>query len=137
MAPVYYVWSDNDYSGSYRDLNALLLDCKVTILENTRASFETENGTKFSIIGLDDVETKRDDLGFALEELYDEGLNILASYTEVSDSHSRNYESIQVYLFERSQLNVNRNHKTIYLELNNKKRMLKQNTLTVLDFDVK
>ena len=136
IAPVYFLWNDVDYSGNYRDLNALLLDCKVTILENKSASFETENGTKFSIVGLDDVKTKRDHLDFALEERYEDDLSILTSYTEVTDSHSSNFESIQVYLFERSQLNVHRNQKTVYLELHNNKGIRKQNTITVLNFEV-
>ncbi|WP_142339191.1 hypothetical protein [Bacillus sp. AFS055030] len=136
MAPVYFLWNDHDYSGNYRDLNALLLDCKVTILENKSASFETENGTKFSIVGLDDVKTKRDHLDYALEERYGDDFSILASYTEVMDSNSSNFESIQVYLFERSQLNGNRNQKTVYLELYNNKGIRKQNTITVLNFEV-
>ncbi|SFC24434.1 hypothetical protein SAMN02799633_00198 [Bacillus sp. UNCCL81] len=136
IAPVYFLWNDVDYSGNYRDLNALLLDCKVTILENKSASFETENGTKFSIIGLDDVKTKRDQLDFALEERYEDDFSILSSYTEVMDSNSSNFESIQVYLFERSQLNVNRNQKMVYLELHNNKGIRKQNTITVLNFEV-
>ncbi|PGS47532.1 hypothetical protein [Bacillus sp. AFS041924] len=136
LAPVYFLWNDLDYSGNYRDLNALLLDYKVTILENTSASFETENGTKFSIIGLDDVKTKRDQLDFALEELYEDNLSILTSYTEVMDSNLNHFNSIQVYLFERSQLNVNRNQKTVYLELQNNKGIRKQDTVTVLNFEV-
>ncbi|MFB7140918.1 hypothetical protein ACFCYN_14790 [Gottfriedia sp. NPDC056225] len=136
MAPVYFLWNEQDYRGNYRDLNALLLDCKVTILENTSASFETENGTKFTIIGLDDVKTNRDQLSFALEELYEDSLCILTSYTEVMDSNISNFKSIQVYLFERSQSNVKRNQKTVYLELHNNKGIRKQNTITVLNFDV-
>ena len=136
IAPVYFLWNDFDYGGNYRDLNALLLDYKVTILENKSASFETENGTRFSIVGLDDVKTKRDHLDFALEERYEDDLSILTSYTEVMDSNSSNFESIQVYLFERSQLNVNRNQKTVYLELHNNKGIRKQNTITVLNFEV-
>ncbi|PEL11655.1 hypothetical protein [Bacillus sp. AFS017336] len=136
MAPVYFLWNDQDYRGNYRDLNALLLDCKVTILENTSASFETENCTKFTIIGLDDVKTNRDQLSFALEELYEDSLCILSSYTEVMDSNISNFKSIQVYLFERSQSNVKRNQKTVYLELHNNKGIRKQNTLTVINFEV-
>jgi hypothetical protein len=109
---------------------------KVAILENKSASFETENGTKFSIVGLDDVKTKRDQLDFALEERYEDDLSILTSYTEVTESNSNNFESIQVYLFERSQLNVHRNQKTVYLELHNNKGIRKQNTITVLNFEV-
>lgn len=136
LAPSYYLWSSEDYKGNYRDLNALLLDCKVTILENTNALFETENGTKFSIIGLDDVETNRDHIVYAIENINSENINILTSYTEVKNSLEKQYESIQVYLFERSQDRVNRNQKTIYLELNNEKGLLKQKTISIIHFKV-
>lgn len=136
LAPSYYLWSSEDYKGNYRDLNALLLDCKVTILENTNTLFETENGTKFSIIGLDDVDTKRDHIVYAVENIDSENINILTSYTEVKNSAEKQYESIQVYLFERSKDNVNRNEKTIYLELNNEKGLLKQKTISIIHFKV-
>ncbi|MET3195474.1 hypothetical protein [Bacillus sp. OAE603] len=136
LAPTYYLWSSEDYKGNYRDLNALLLDCKVTILENTNALFETENGTNFSIIGLDDVGTNRDHIDYALENINSENINILTSFTEVKNSLEKQYESIQVYLFERSQDHVNRNQKTIYLELNNEKGLLKQKTITFINFKV-
>jgi len=136
LAPAYYLWSTEDYKGNYRDLNALLLDCKVTILENTNALFETENGTKFSIIGLDDVGTNRDHMDYAIENINSENINILTSFTEVKNSLEKQYESIQVYLFERSQDHVNRNQKTIYLELNNEKGLLKQKTITFINFKV-
>ena len=136
LAPTYYLWSSEDYKGNYRDLNALLLDCKVTILENTNALFETENGTKFSIIGLDDVGTNRDHMDYAIENINSENINILTSFTEVKNSLEKQYESIQVYLFERSQDHVNRNQKTIYLELNNEKGLLRQKTISIINFTV-
>lgn len=136
LAPVYYLWSSVDYKGNYRDLNALLLDCKVNIIENTSALFETENGTNFSIIGLDDVDHNRDNLTYALEDLNSENINILTSFTEIKNSLEKQFESIQVYLFERSQNNVIRNQKTIYLELNNDKGLLNQKTISVLNFKV-
>jgi len=136
LAPTYYLWSSEDYKGNYRDLNALLLDCKVTILENTNALFETENGTNFSIIGLDDIGTNRDHIDYALENINSENINILTSFTEVKNSLEKQYESIQVYLFERSQDHVNRNQKTIYLELNNEKGLLRQKTISIINFTV-
>lgn len=136
LAPVYYVWSHNDYKGKYRDLNALLLDCKVTILENTSALFESENGTKFSIIGLDDVATNRDNLAYSLEEIYDCNINILTSYTEVKNSSNDDFETISVYLFERSGMDVLRNQKTFYLALNNDHGFVKQNNISVLHLKV-
>jgi len=136
LAPSYYLWSSEDYKGNFRDLNALLLDCKVTILENTSALFETEIGTKFSIIGLDDVGTNRDHIMYAAENTNSENINILTSFTEVKNSLEKHYESIQVYLFEKSQDYVNRNQKTIYLELNNEKGLLKQKTISIINFKV-
>ncbi len=136
LAPSYYLWSSEDYKGYYRDLNALLLDCKVTILENTSAMFETENGTNFSIIGLDDVSTNRDHIVYAVENINSDNINILTSFTEGINSLEKQYESIQVYLFERSQDHVNRNQKTIYLELNNEKGLLKQKTISIINFKV-
>ncbi|WP_088044168.1 hypothetical protein [Bacillus sp. EAC] len=137
LAPVYFVWGPQDYKGNYRDLNALLLDCKVTILENTNAKFETENGTKFSLIGLDDVDSIRYNLEYALEDLEDQHLNILISFKEVRESLSTKYENIQVYLFGNSQVSSKRNDRTIYLELNSKSGFLKRSFISVINFNVK
>lgn len=120
LAPVYFIWGPSDYNGNFRDLNALLLERKITILENTNALFETDFGSKFTLIGLDEVESNRDSINFALDTIQNNSLNILCSYTEIEDSTLIEFDMIQIYLFNKRNPNAKRNNKTMYVQLNNK-----------------
>lgn len=45
IAPVYFVWGNNDYESDYRRLDVLLRENNVKILDNTAVCFETEKET--------------------------------------------------------------------------------------------
>ncbi len=47
IAPVYFVWGNNDYEIEYHELDALLLENNVKVLDNTRVVFESELERKF------------------------------------------------------------------------------------------
>jgi predicted MPP superfamily phosphohydrolase len=78
IAPVYFVWGNNDYESDYRRLDVLLREHHVKILDNTAVCFETEK-EKLILLGVDDVGTDRDRLDLALQDAED-GYRILISH---------------------------------------------------------
>lgn len=84
--PVYFVWGNNDYETDFRKLDAILLDYGVKVLDNTAATFESENGDKLSLLGVDEVGRARDRLDLALLDAEDKSFKILAShYPKITD----------------------------------------------------
>jgi uncharacterized protein len=93
LGPVYFVWGNNDYEVDYHELDALLLSQGVKILDNTAAMFESYEGEKLLILGIDDLNVKRDKLENALLDAGDEGFKILVSHdprvtSKISKSHN-------------------------------------------------
>ncbi|PGC65992.1 metallophosphoesterase [Bacillus toyonensis] len=80
IAPVYFVWGNNDYEIEYHGLDALLLENNVKVLDNTRVVFESELGEKICLLGVDDVGLERDRLDLALADCKEEGFRILISH---------------------------------------------------------
>lgn len=80
LAPVYFVWGNNDYEVEFRKLDVLLLECGVKILDNTAVSFESEMGDRMIILGVDDMNHKRDRLDLALQDGEENGFKILVSH---------------------------------------------------------
>lgn len=80
VGPIYFVWGEKDYEGDAHDLDALLLDHNVTILDNTRAMFESSSGDLLVLLGVDDVSLGRDRLDLALSDAEETGFRILACH---------------------------------------------------------
>lgn len=80
LGPVYFVWGNNDYEVDYHELDALLLDSGVKILDNTAFSFESEEGERFVLLGVDDFQEKRDRLDLALLDANEGGFRLLVSH---------------------------------------------------------
>ena len=80
IAPVYFVWGNNDYEIEYHELDALLIENNVKVLDNTRVVFESELGEKICLLGIDDVGLERDRLDLALSDCKEEGFRILISH---------------------------------------------------------
>ncbi|MBO9128271.1 metallophosphoesterase [Bacillus sp. 165] len=80
IGPTYFVWGNNDYEVDYHELDALLLDYKVKILDNTGVLFESKEEEKLTILGVDDATLKRDRLDLALNDCEQEGFRILISH---------------------------------------------------------
>jgi uncharacterized protein len=80
LGPLYFVWGNNDYEVDYHELDALLLDHGVKILDNTAVSFESETGEVMVLLGVDDLQLKRDRLDLALQDAKQEGFRILVSH---------------------------------------------------------
>lgn len=71
VAPVYFVWGNNDYEIDYHELDALLLQLGVTILANSAAHFESDTGEKVALLGVDSVTNNRDRLELAVSDSED------------------------------------------------------------------
>jgi uncharacterized protein len=80
LGPVYFVWGNNDYEVDYHELDALLLSNGVKILDNTAVKFESRTGEKIVLLGIDDMNEKRDRLDYALTDAGDEGFRILVAH---------------------------------------------------------
>jgi uncharacterized protein len=80
LGPVYFVWGNNDYEVDYHELDALLLRNGVKILDNTAVKFESLSGEQLVLLGIDDMNEKRDRLDYALSDAGDEGFRILVAH---------------------------------------------------------
>lgn len=80
LGPVYFVWGNNDYEVDYHELDALLLSTGVKILDNTAVNFESLAGEKLVLLGIDDLNLKRDRLDYAITDAGEEGFRILVSH---------------------------------------------------------
>ncbi|TDL77015.1 metallophosphoesterase [Rhodococcus qingshengii] len=86
LGPVYFVWGNNDYETDFRKLDAILLDYGVKVLDNTAAIFESANGDKLSLLGVDALNQERDRIDLALLDAEDNSFKILAShYPDITD----------------------------------------------------
>ncbi|WP_243296863.1 metallophosphoesterase [Bacillus litorisediminis] len=82
LGPVYFVWGNNDYEVDYQILDALLLHLGVIILDNRAIQLEFEDGGKVLMLGVDDMNGRKDRLDQALKEADElgEGFRILISH---------------------------------------------------------
>jgi uncharacterized protein len=98
VGPVYFVWGNNDYEVDYHELDAILLDYGVKVLDNTAVTFESSEGEKFCVLGIDDLNQKRDRLDLALHDTHGSKFKILAShYPSITKKISPEY-NIQLVL---------------------------------------
>ncbi|RFU65566.1 metallophosphoesterase [Peribacillus glennii] len=80
VGPVYFVWGNNDYEGDYHMLDATLLRHGVKILDNGLVTFESEQGEKIELLGIDDIAMERDRLDLALADSERQAFKILVSH---------------------------------------------------------
>ncbi|WHY75905.1 metallophosphoesterase [Neobacillus sp. WH10] len=80
IGPVYFVWGNNDYEVDFRKLDAIMHDLGVKVLDNTSVTFESEQGEKLCLLGVDDLSKKRDRLDLALIDAEQNSFKILASH---------------------------------------------------------
>lgn len=77
LAPVYFVWGNNDYEGDFRRLETLLHEAGVSILANRSVQLE-KDGASISLLGVEDVGYRRDRLDEAMKD--SAGFRILVSH---------------------------------------------------------
>ncbi|MEY2192302.1 metallophosphoesterase [Neobacillus sp. BF23-41] len=80
IGPVYFVWGNNDYEVDYHKLDAILLELGIKVLDNTAVTFESAQGEKFCLLGVDDLKQDRDRLDLALLDAEEKSFKILASH---------------------------------------------------------
>lgn len=81
LGPTYFVWGNNDYEVDYHELDSLLLSLGIKILDNTAMFFETGEGEKLALLGIDDLKVGRTRLDLALLDAGDEvNFKILVSH---------------------------------------------------------
>ncbi|MDP4083907.1 MAG: metallophosphoesterase [Bacillota bacterium] len=80
LGPVYFVWGNNDYETDYHELDALFWEMGIKVLDNTAVTFESEMGEKICLLGVDDLNQKRDRLDIALYDADNESFKIVASH---------------------------------------------------------
>jgi len=117
IGPVHYIWNDKDYSSKFREINAFLLDNRVTIIENTAANYESSDGSRFSVVGLDDVKNHRDQLHLAVQDCQSDSYQIVVSYDEKSETDTSLFKSIPLYLFQHENSSSTRNDCTNYFAI--------------------
>jgi predicted MPP superfamily phosphohydrolase len=80
VGPLYFVWGNNDYEADFHMLDAILLKHGVKVLDNTCVSFESDQGEKIALLGIDDIGKKRDRLDLALMAAERDVFKILVSH---------------------------------------------------------
>jgi predicted MPP superfamily phosphohydrolase len=82
LAPSYFVWGNNDYSGDYRALDLMLREEGVTVLDNRAVSFEAGQD-RLWLVGVDECSLKRDDLTMALADIEPPGYRLLLAHNPI------------------------------------------------------
>lgn len=87
IAPVYFVWGNNDYEVNHQLLNNLFAEVGVKVLLNKVDSWEsTKEGDYLHLIGIDDIVQGHAQLDIALEQIEKRGFRILLSHNpEIMD----------------------------------------------------
>ncbi|GGE55734.1 metallophosphoesterase [Priestia taiwanensis] len=93
LGPMYFVWGNNDEEVNVKDLDALLVEMNVKVLENTAVHFESYEGEKISLIGVDDWARGRTNLQAAMSDSERGTFRILVSHNPditkvVEDGHN-------------------------------------------------
>lgn len=94
VGPTYFVWGNNDYEVEYHELDSLLLSMGIKILDNTAMFFESGEGEKVALLGIDDLREGRSRLDLALLDAGDEAdFKILVSHNpEIKSEFQPDYK---------------------------------------------
>jgi uncharacterized protein len=80
VAPVFFVWGNNDYEFNSHELDSLLYHSGVKVLDNTAVKFESRSGDPLFILGIDDLSLGKSRLDLAMKDAEPEGFHILVSH---------------------------------------------------------
>jgi uncharacterized protein len=80
VAPVFFVWGNNDYEFNSHELDSLLYHMGVKVLDNTAVKFESGAGDVLHILGIDDLSLGKSRLDLAMGDADEEGFRILVSH---------------------------------------------------------
>ncbi len=85
IAPVYFVWGNNDYEVNVVNLEKLMERLGITILKNSAVTFTSKNGEKWSLLGVDEMGQERDRLDLALENASASFKILVSHYPNITD----------------------------------------------------
>jgi uncharacterized protein len=80
IAPVYFVYGNNDYEVGQEKLEELLLKHGVTILTNSSAYLQSKSGEKLILLGVEDMSKGKDRLDLAIKHSPKGDFKILISH---------------------------------------------------------
>jgi len=95
IAPVFFVWGNNDYEFNSHELDSLLFHSGVKMLDNTAVKFESKSGDLLFILGIDDLSLGKSRLDLAMQDAEPNGFHILVSHNpaivnRLKDGHNIN-----------------------------------------------
>lgn len=97
IAPVYFVWGNNDYEIAF-ELSMALAEHDVKVLKNTAVSLKSKTGDNIALLGIDDLMAGECDLAQALQAAGNTPFKILISHNpDIVQSISRE-DNIQLVL---------------------------------------
>ncbi|MGM7635411.1 metallophosphoesterase [Bacillus sp. Hm123] len=97
VAPVFFVWGNNDYELPKQPFEQLLTAHDVVMLRNDSFCFQTADGTEVYLLGVDDLGKGHSDKKGACEHVPNEGFKIFLSHNPLL--MKRMVEKDQVALF--------------------------------------
>jgi uncharacterized protein len=80
IAPVFFVWGNNDYEFNSHELDSLLYHLGVKVLDNTAVKFESREGDSLFLLGIDDLSLGKSRLDLAVKDAEPKGFHILVSH---------------------------------------------------------
>lgn len=80
VAPVYFVFGNNDYEVGKNELEQILLKNGVKLLNNTSATLSSQTGEVLELLGVEDMSEERDRLDLALKSSTKNSFKILISH---------------------------------------------------------
>ncbi|KAA9026465.1 metallophosphoesterase [Niallia endozanthoxylica] len=98
LGPVIFVRGNNDYEIEIPLLDSLFLSLDVKVLVNRSIFFESKQGERFYILGVDDLSTNRADIDQALIETDDNSFKILVSHNPEMNRKIREDQGISLML---------------------------------------
>ncbi|WP_066312805.1 metallophosphoesterase [Bacillus sp. FJAT-29814] len=80
IAPIYFVWGNNDYEIDSNKLTSLMKDLQITILDNRAIVLQSNAGDTISLLGVKEMNQNQDRLDLALKGATAESFKILISH---------------------------------------------------------
>jgi uncharacterized protein len=98
IAPVFFVWGNNDYEFNSHELDSLLYHSGVKVLDNTAVKFESSAGDVLYLLGIDDFGLGKSRLDLAVLDAEEEGFRILVSHNPAIASSLKPEHDISLVL---------------------------------------
>ncbi|WP_338451768.1 metallophosphoesterase family protein [Niallia oryzisoli] len=98
LGKVLFVWGNNDYEVDVPRLESLFLSLEIEVLVNRSISFESRQGERFFILGVDDLSTNQADIDQALMKTDHNCFKILVSHNPEISRKLRSDHGISLML---------------------------------------